>query len=87
MNCTPRSSNSTLYMPEQDRLKTCSAAADQKFKARQILGLTRELHLLLYIVLAAECMCAPYCTSSNSAPMKTAIQLPPILLEEFRKDP
>ena len=59
MYCAPSTPNMPyiyLYMPEQDRLKTCSVAADQKFKARQMLGLTRELHLLLYIVLAAECI-------------------------------
>jgi hypothetical protein len=34
MNWTPSTSNTALYlyMPEQDRLKTCSAAEDQKFK-------------------------------------------------------
>ena len=31
MNSTPSTSNTALYMPEQDRLKTCSAAEDQKF--------------------------------------------------------
>jgi hypothetical protein len=47
MNCIPSSSNTTLYiliMPEQDRIKTCRPATDQKLKARQILDLTRELH-------------------------------------------
>ena len=49
MYCAPSTPNMPyiyLYMPEQDQLKTCSVAADQKFKARQMLGLTRELHLL-----------------------------------------